>query len=73
MLVAEELDVSLKQMRLKHAPPIEKLYANPMLKRGQAAAGVVDLGLGCAGEKISAKSCHTRQFLCIFASNSMQE
>jgi isoquinoline 1-oxidoreductase subunit beta len=31
MLIAEELDVSLKQMRLEHAPPNEKLYANPML------------------------------------------
>ncbi len=31
MLIAEELDVNLKQVRLKHAPPNEKLYANPML------------------------------------------
>src|SRR5260370_42553113 len=31
MLIAEELDVSLKQVRLEHAPPNEKLYANPML------------------------------------------
>src|SRR5580704_15501587 len=31
MLIAEELDVNLKQVRLEHAPPNEKLYANPML------------------------------------------
>jgi isoquinoline 1-oxidoreductase beta subunit len=31
MLIAEELEVSLKQVRLEHAPPNEKLYANPML------------------------------------------
>jgi isoquinoline 1-oxidoreductase subunit beta len=31
MLIAEELDVSLKQVRLEHAPPNEKLYANPLL------------------------------------------
>src|SRR5262249_19313706 len=31
MLIAEELQVDLKQVRLEHAPPNEKLYANPML------------------------------------------
>jgi isoquinoline 1-oxidoreductase beta subunit len=31
MLIAEELDVSLKQVRLEHAPSNEKLYANPLL------------------------------------------
>jgi len=31
MLIAEELEVGLKQVRLEHAPPNEKLYANPML------------------------------------------
>src|SRR6266446_6890216 len=31
MLIAEELDVSLKQVRLEHAPANEKLYANPLL------------------------------------------
>ncbi len=31
MLIAEELDVGLEQVRLEHAPPNEKLYANPML------------------------------------------
>ncbi|WIW44918.1 xanthine dehydrogenase family protein molybdopterin-binding subunit [Bradyrhizobium sp. 62B] len=31
MLIAEELEVGLSQIRLEHAPPNEKLYANPML------------------------------------------
>ena len=31
MLISEELDVDLKQVRLEHAPPNEKLYANPRL------------------------------------------
>jgi isoquinoline 1-oxidoreductase subunit beta len=31
MLIAEELDVGLQQVRLEHAPPNEKLYVNPML------------------------------------------
>lgn len=31
MLIAEELEVSLKQVHLEHAPPNEKLYANPLL------------------------------------------
>src|SRR6266446_3642077 len=31
MLIAEELGVNLKQVRLEHAPPNEKLYANPLL------------------------------------------
>ena len=31
MLIAEELEVELDQVRLEHAPPDEKLYANPLL------------------------------------------
>ena len=31
MLIAEELEVHLQQVRLEHAPPNEKLYANPLL------------------------------------------
>ncbi|MDN4987157.1 xanthine dehydrogenase family protein molybdopterin-binding subunit [Bradyrhizobium sp. WYCCWR 13022] len=31
MLIAEELEVGLNQVQLEHAPPNEKLYANPML------------------------------------------
>ena len=31
MLIAEELEVDLTQVRLEHAPPNEKLYANPLL------------------------------------------
>jgi isoquinoline 1-oxidoreductase subunit beta len=31
MLIAEELEVTLAQVQLEHAPPDEKLYANPLL------------------------------------------
>ena len=31
MLIAEELEVGLAQIRLEHAPPNEKLYGNPIL------------------------------------------
>ena len=31
MLIAEELEVELKQVQVEHAPPNEKLYANPLL------------------------------------------
>jgi isoquinoline 1-oxidoreductase beta subunit len=31
MLIAEELEVDLQQVKLEHAPPNEKLYANPLL------------------------------------------
>ena len=31
MLIAEELEVDLQQVRLEHAPPDEKLYVNPLL------------------------------------------
>ncbi len=31
MLIAEELEVGLDQVRLEHAPPNEKLYTNPLL------------------------------------------
>ena len=31
MLIAEELEVELEQVRLEHAPPNERLYANPLL------------------------------------------
>jgi len=31
MLIAEELEVDLKQVQPEHAPPNEKLYANPLL------------------------------------------
>ena len=31
MLIAEELEVELHQVRLEHAPPDEKLYTNPLL------------------------------------------
>jgi isoquinoline 1-oxidoreductase beta subunit len=36
MMIAEELEVDLKQVRLEHAPPNEKLYGNPLLGGIQA-------------------------------------
>ena len=36
MLIAEELEVDLAQVRLEHAPPNEKLYGNPLLAGVQA-------------------------------------
>ena len=31
MLLAEELEVDLAQVRLEHAPPDDKLYVNPLI------------------------------------------
>ncbi|WP_050420966.1 xanthine dehydrogenase family protein molybdopterin-binding subunit [Bradyrhizobium tropiciagri] len=31
MLIAEELEIGLKQVQLEHAPPSDKLYANPLI------------------------------------------
>jgi isoquinoline 1-oxidoreductase beta subunit len=39
MLIAEELEVDLTQVRLEHAPPDEKLYGNPLLGGIQATGG----------------------------------
>ena len=36
MLIAEELEVDLAQVRVEHAPPDEKLYGNPLLGGLQA-------------------------------------
>jgi isoquinoline 1-oxidoreductase beta subunit len=36
MLIAEELEVDLKQVQLEHAPPNEKLYGNPLIGGVQA-------------------------------------
>jgi isoquinoline 1-oxidoreductase beta subunit len=36
MLIAEELEVDLRQVQLEHAPPDEKLYGNPLLGGIQA-------------------------------------
>jgi isoquinoline 1-oxidoreductase beta subunit len=36
MLIAEELEVNLKQVSVEHAPPNEKLYGNPLLGGIQA-------------------------------------
>ncbi len=39
MLIAEELEVDLEQVRLEHAPPNEKLYGNPLIGGVQATGG----------------------------------
>ena len=39
MLIAEELEVDLKQVRLEHAPPNNKLYGNPVLAGEQITGG----------------------------------
>lgn len=39
MLIAEELEVGLDQIRLEHAPPNEKLYGNPVFGGVQATGG----------------------------------
>ncbi len=39
MLIAEELEVDLKQVQLEHAPPDEKLYGNPFLGGVQGTGG----------------------------------
>jgi isoquinoline 1-oxidoreductase subunit beta len=39
MLIAEELEIDLKEIRLEHAPPNEKLYGNPLLAGVQATGG----------------------------------
>src|SRR5262245_16658867 len=36
MLIAEELEVDLKQVQVEHAPPNEKLYGNPLIGGVQA-------------------------------------
>ncbi|MGH7118582.1 MAG: molybdopterin cofactor-binding domain-containing protein [Acetobacteraceae bacterium] len=39
MLISEELEVGLSQVRLEHAPPDKKLYGNPLLAGVQATGG----------------------------------
>jgi isoquinoline 1-oxidoreductase beta subunit len=39
MLIAEELEVDLNQVRLEHAPPNDKLYGNPLLAGVQGTGG----------------------------------
>ena len=39
MLIAEELEVDLKHVKLEHAPPNAKLYGNPALSGVQATGG----------------------------------
>jgi isoquinoline 1-oxidoreductase beta subunit len=39
MLIAEELEVELSQLRLEHAPADEKLYGNPIIRGSQITGG----------------------------------
>ncbi len=39
MLIAEELEVALSQVKLEHAPPDEKTFGNPLLAGVQATGG----------------------------------
>src|SRR5215469_4325141 len=39
MLIAEELEVPLSQVRVEHAPPDEKRYGNPLVGGVQATGG----------------------------------
>jgi isoquinoline 1-oxidoreductase beta subunit len=39
MLIAEELEIALSQVKLEHAPPDEKTYGNPLLAGVQATGG----------------------------------
>jgi len=39
MLIAEELEVDLNQVRLEHAPPNNKLYGNPLIAGVQMTGG----------------------------------
>ena len=44
MLIAEELEVDLKQVRLDHAPANERLYGNPLLGGIQATGNSNAMG-----------------------------
>ena len=63
MLIAEELEVDLKQVRPEHAPPNEKLYANPLL--GVQATGnsnaIRGLGSRCVKPARPREPCSCRR------------
>src|SRR5262245_64037434 len=44
MLIAEELEVGLDQIELEHAPPNDKLYANPLFNRKSTRLNSSHLG-----------------------------
>ena len=61
MLIAEELEVDLKQVRLEHAPPNEKLYVNPLL--GRAGDGQLERdprGMGADAQRRCSRQNHAR-------------
>src|SRR5213080_2523712 len=51
MLIAEELEVDLKLVLLEHAPPNEKLYANPLLGCRPPATRTRSVGRGSRSAK----------------------
>ena len=53
MLIAEELEVELRTVRLEHAPPNDKLYGNPMIAGIQATGNsnaIVRRGSPCGAQ-----------------------
>src|SRR4029453_12410362 len=46
MLIAEELEVALSQVRLEHAPPDEKRYGNPLFGGVQGPGGCTGIRAG---------------------------
>ena len=61
MLIAEELEVDLDQVRLEHAPPDDKLYANPLI--GVPGDRRLDVGperLGAAAPRRRDRARHAR-------------
>jgi isoquinoline 1-oxidoreductase beta subunit len=60
MLIAEELDVSLKQVKLEHAPPNEKLYTNPLLGVQATRMRCAARGSRCARPARRPASCSSR-------------
>ena len=61
MLIAEELEVELKQVQLEHAPPNEKLYGNPLLGGIQATGNSSARGSRCAKPVQSREQCSWRR------------
>src|SRR5204862_7514625 len=59
MLIAEELEVALDQVRIEAAPPDDGLYANPLI--GSRVTGgstsYVSCGSRCVAPKLPAASC----------------
>ena len=64
MLIAEELEVGLDQVRLEHAPPNPKLYGNPLsaaCRRPAARPRSARRGNRCAKRAPSREPCSSRR------------